>query len=194
MQAKLPDINAAIVTHRNNMLHAFDDGNYSKVLLSWSAINSLLPEDYKVEINSRKFFRLVSENKIIICESCKKDTSYQEIHIENILLSTIQNMLTGKQYEKVWYCPKCNKENIFDQKQIKLVKFQEPYYTEVIPEPPLKQFGLSDRSSYDTKFKQWFIRALDEIESKIGKYRADYLAQEASGENVPILDEEHESQ
>ena len=194
MQAKLPDINAAIVTHRANMLHAYDFGDYSKVLLSWSAINSLLPEDYKVEINSAKFYKMIAENKIILCTKCKEQIPYQDITIQNILLTAIQTMITNRKYERIWICPKCNYDNIFDQNQIKLVRFEEPFYTEVIPEPPKRQFGISDRATYNNKFKIWFARALDEIESKIGKYRADYLAQEATDGNLPVIEEAHEKE
>ena len=176
------------------MLHAFDDRNYTKVLLDWSAINSLMPEEYKVEINTKKFYELIAENKVITCNKCQaNDIKFQDIKIIQVLLTPIQTMITQKKYESIWYCPKCGFDNIFDQRQIKLVKFEEPYYTEVIPDPPKRKFGISDRATYDNQFKVWFARALDEIESKIGKYRADYLAQEAHDGNLPVLEEEHES-
>lgn len=193
MQAKLPDINGALVTHRNNMLHAFDIHDYTKTLISWSAMNALLPKEFKVEIDSDKFNNLMAEQKAIKCDKCKEENEFQKITIQNILLSPLDNMLTNKTHEKMWRCLKCDYENIFNQKQINLIKFEEPFYTGIIPDPPERHFGLVDRSTYIHRFQIWFQRALDEIEFKIGKYRAEYMAQMETINDGQILQVEHES-
>ncbi len=193
IQAKLPDINAAIVRYRNNMLHAFDNGEINTVILSWSGINSLLPEDYQVEINTEKFNKLIAENKIIICDKCNERAPYSDIMIKKVMLSATNSFVTQKNYECIWECPKCNYENIFSYKQIKVVKYKEPYFLGVVPDVPERHFGIGDRSSFKTKFNKWFKIALDEIECKIGKYRADYIAQMEADDVKMGADEEHET-
>lgn len=190
MQAKLPDINAAIVRYRNNFLHAFDNGEPDTVIVSLSAINSLLPEEYKVEINTAKYNQLVAENKIIVCPSCETKSEYQTIKFLDVLLAPISSMITNKKYEKIWICPSCKNEVIFSAKQIRIVKFQQPYYLGVIPDPPVRQNGISDRSTFNVLFRKWFALALDELESKIGKYRADYIAQ-LEADDIKLVDEDH---
>ena len=174
------------------MLHAFDDGNYNTVIISWSAINSLLPDGYKVEINNVKYNQIIKENKIIICSKCNEKIPYQDIKLQQVMLNSITYMVTQKKYEVIWTCTKCKYENIFDEKQIRIVKFKEPYYLEVVHEPPKRNYGISDRTVFDIQFRKWFTFALDEIESKIGKYRADYIAQLES-DGVQIIDEDHET-
>lgn len=191
MQAKLPDINAAIVRYRNNMLHAFDNKEVNTVIFSWSGINSLLPDDYQVEINSEKYNKLVSENKVIACSKCEEKTPYNEVTFQTLLLPTVSSMVSQKTHETVWQCPKCNHENLFKFKQIKIVKYKEPYFLGVIPDPPERHFGITDRSSFNAKFNKWFKVALDEIECKIGKYRADYIAQMESDDVKLGEDEDH---
>jgi len=191
MQAKLPDINAAIVRYRNNLLHAFDNNEANTVIVSWSAINALLPDDYKVEVNTEKFLKLVAENKIIICSKCEEKIPYQDVKFNDLLLSSVESLITQKKHKHVWNCPKCSFENIFNFKKIKIVKFQQPYYLEVVPEPPTRHLGIVDRSSFDTQFRRWFTLALDEIESKIGKYRADYIAQMEADDMKFVEDEDH---
>lgn len=202
MQAKLPDVNAAIVTHRNQMLHAFNEGRYNTVITSWSAINSLLPEGYKVKIDDHLFQKLIQENKIIICpnKDCTsnaeggKRIKFDDADFHQVLLNPVRNLILQKKYESIWICPSCKTENIFSPKQIRIQKYEEPYYLEVIPSPPKRHFGISDRPMYDTQFRNWYITALNELESKIGKYRADYIAQLEANDTSNVLDVEHEKE
>lgn len=162
------------------------------MIVSLSAINSLLPEEYKVEINTQKYLQLVAENKVIKCDKCNEQSPYQEIKFVNVLLNSVRNLITTKKYEMIWYCPKCEKENIFNSRQVKIVKFQQPYYLGVIPDPPQRHQGLADRTTFNAAFRKWFALALDELESKIGKYRADYIAQ-LEADDVKLVDEDHET-
>lgn len=152
-----------------------------------------MPEDYQVEINTDKYNKLVAENKIIVCPKCEERTPYDAIKIQKVLLSTTSSFITNKNYEYVWVCPKCKNENIFKRQQIKIVKYKEPYFLGVVPDLPERHFGISDRSTFKTKFNKWFKTALDEIECKIGKYRADYIAQMEADDVKLGGDEEHET-
>ena len=109
----------------------------------------------------------------------------------SLLLEPVRAFITAKEYEKVWYCPECKGENIFDHHSVRIQKFQSPFYLGVIPEPPTKRIGIIDRSAFQTQFKAWYGIATDEVESMIGKYRADYLAQMAE-DKIDIPDEEHD--
>lgn len=192
MQAKLPDINAAIVRYRNNMLHAFDNKEVNTVILSWSGINSLLPEDYQVEINTEKYNKLIAENKIIICTKCKERIEYGTVRFQNVMLPAISSFVTQRSHERIWNCPRCRHENIFHRIQVKVVKLREPYFLGVVPDPPQRHFGITDRSAFNPQFNKWFKIALDEIECKIGKYRADYIAQ-MEADDVKLGEEEDHS-
>lgn len=202
MQAKLPDINAAIVTHRNQMLHAFNEGRYNTVITSWSAINSLLPDGYKVKIDDGAFNKLVEENKIINCDNkvcetnndLKPKTKFEDVKMLKVLLTPTRKMILQKDYETIWVCPICKTENLFSPRQVRIQKYEEPYYFEVIPSPPKRRFGISDRTMYDSQFRNWYLNALNEIESKIGKYRADYIAQLELGDASQVLDVDHEKE
>ena len=175
------------------MLHAFDNWEINTVIFSWSGINSLLPEEYQVEINTDKYNKLIQENKIIICNKCSERTPYNDVLIQKVMLNTTASFITRKNYECVWTCPKCKYENIFSHKQIKIVKYKEPYFLGVVPDVPERRFGIGDRSSFKTKFNKWFKVALDEIECKIGKYRADYIAQMEADDVKLGVEEEHET-
>lgn len=192
MQAKLPDINAAIVRYRNDWLHAYSNKEYDIVIVAIDAVNALLPEDYKVEINSKKRNELVQENKIIVC-SCGEVAQWNQVEFQTVRLPAGEQFLLGRLNDKVWTCQKCNKENIFDSTKRKTIKYQEPFYTGIIPEAPTRRFGISNRLTYEREFKDWYRIAIKEIESKIGKYRADYIAQ-MEGDDIDIPDEEHEKE
>lgn len=159
-------------------------------MVSISAVLALLPDGYKVKINTEKYNEMVAENKVITCK-CGEVTQYDQIKIEKLLLATTTAFISQKEYEKYWKCPKCQNYNQFDRNSVKIRKYQMPFYTGFMPEAPTKKPGISDRRKYVKEFKNWYAIAIDELESKIGKYRADYIAQ-LEGDEIDIPEEKHD--
>ena len=191
MQAKLPDINAALVTHRKAAMLAYDRNDFNKAGISFEAIISLLPEDYKPEINTDKYEQMIKSQKKITCRECKKETEFDNIRSFQMLLSTIDSLISRSKTMNVWQCPnnECKSVQPIEGSEIKTIEYTRPFYTKVIPEPPRRE-GLHDRIGFDGIFKKWYDIAFREIENQIGKYRTDYASQ--SDEAVPYQDEEED--
>ena len=179
MQAKLPDLNAALVTHRNAVLHAYDRNEFTKAAISFDAINSLLPDEYKVEINTEKYNQLIASKRTIKCDKCSEVFERGTIKPYKILLTNLESLMVGKRKVIVWDCLKCEHVRPLEGSQAELVIFKQPFYTKVIPEPPRRK-GLHDRIGYTAKFKQWYDIAFREIESQIGLYRTEYASQQSA--------------
>jgi len=142
-------------------------------------MNALLPEDYKVEINTEKYNQLVAEKKTIGCNFCTATPLLKDISLYRLLLPVISQFISEAEYTDVWYCPSCTEQNTFSHEQIKITKFAEPSYFKVVPSPPTKK-GTSNRKAFEHEFKKWFDIVMSEIESQIGAYRADYQAQQST--------------
>ena len=76
----------------------------------------------------------------------------------------------------VWKCPSCKHVRSLKGSQTKLIKFYQPTYFNVLPEPPSRK-GLYDRIGFEAKFEKWYDIACKEIEHQIGLYRTEYAAQ-----------------
>lgn len=202
MQAKLPDINGALVRHRNAIMNAYDSGDFTKAGISFEATIALLPEEYKVEINTEKYNQLVKDRYKIVCTGCMMNVQYKvddetrikqeqsefprsEIKPFEVLVPDIERLITGKKTVLVWQCPSCGIVKPLKGSPTKLIKFHQPSYFKVIPDIPSRK-GFFDRTGFDTKFKEWYDIAFSEIESQIGLYRAEYAQQqEMNDEDLP---------
>lgn len=182
MQAKLPDINAALVTHRKAALNAYDRGDYAKAAIAFQDIIALLPDEYKVEINTEKYNRLIQKKKKIICDECKEAFERSQIIPYELTLSNLDSLILQVRTALVWECPKCKNVRPLEGSNTQTVMFEAPYYFKVIPEPPRRR-GLEDRQGYLYHCKKWYEAVFKEIESQIGRYRADYAAQQDSDDD-----------
>lgn len=177
LQAKLPDINAAIVRYRSKALDALDDDQREIAAICFSAINALLPEDYRIEINTKKYDELVQAKYTITCSKCDKEHPQGNIKPYDLLLTNIEKLITDQRTISVWECPNCNATNDFLHSKKNTTEFQRPFYTKTAPDPPQK-IGLHNRLGYVLRFKKWFEIFVNELEHQIGLYRADYQAQQ----------------
>lgn len=197
MEAKLPDINASIVTHRKAVMNGYDNGDYHKVVISFESIMALLPEDYTPEINTEKYFEKIKGNRLMICDACTTDdkdgkpqpTQHTRETIEpfEMLLSNEDQMLLSQQVCLVWTCPKCDNTRPLVGSSIDNQTFQRPFYTGILPDMPRRK-GLHDRIGYSLRFKEWYRIAFREIEYMIGLYRAEYAAQNPDEDMVNLDD------
>ena len=204
MQAKLPDVNAAIVRYRSQALESAKTHDYDMAIISLSAINADLPEDFKVEINSDKYHSIVKDRKYLLCTVCtetdanpksedfgkKKPTEciLSEVKQFDMEMDWKEQIITGKKQKRVWVCTKCERVNDMNVKNILIKKYQEPFYTKVMPRPPVQKRGIQGRNSFVNEFRKWFSIALSEIESQISRYRTEYAAQQDQ-EEVNILED-----
>lgn len=205
MQAKLPDVNAAIVRYRSKALEAVGDKEYDMAVSCINFINADLPEDFKVQVSTDLYNSIVEDRKIIPCEHCTSkenilkdgkltptgkyiptECSLTEINQYDLELDWLEQILSGQKVKRVWNCTKCGKLNDMDVTKIKIKKYQAPFYLKIMPEAPRRKRGIQGRSSYDNDFKKWFDIAMSEIESQISKYRTEYAAQEAK-EEIKII-------
>ena len=201
MQAKLPDVNAAIVRYRSESLQAIKQPDYDLAVISIAGINADLPEDYKVRVSTSRYNEMMKDRKSIACNFCvspevimedgKPVITGNDISTECILsdvkqfdreLGWQEQILIDRKTERVWICTKCGNSNIMDAGKIKIRRYEEPYYFGVMPSPPVQQRGVRGRNTFDAEFKKWFAIAVSEIESKIGLYRAEYAAQHDEAE------------
>lgn len=187
MEAKLPDVNAGIVTHRKAIMNAYDKGDFIKCAISFDGIMALLPDEYRPEINTEKYYETVREKHIITCDICKTEYQREKIRVFELDLSIEDQCILGIRRCMVWTCLKCENTRPLIGSNTNNEKFQKPFYTGIIPEMPVRE-GLHDRIGYSRKFKEWYQTAFREIENKIGLYRAEYASQNPQ-QSLPNLDD-----
>ena len=187
MEAKLPDVNAGIVTHRKAAMNGYDQGDFIKCAVSFDGIMALLPEDYKPIINSSMYYEKITGKRIITCESCKGQITRDTIEPYELLLSNTDMCIMGTNQCLVWSCPKCMNTRPLVGSSFRNETFQQPFYVGIMPEMPRRK-GMHDRIGYSRKFKDWYQIAFREIEYKIGLYRAEYQRQNPD-EAVPNLED-----
>jgi len=188
VQAKLPDINARLVRHTNSIFNAYDRGDFAKAAISFEAINALLPEDYQVEINSKKYAELLQPIKTFECNHCKKESKETMVKGYDSLLSPIGCLVTKNNTIKVWRCPQCNQQNSFYHTKKFITREDSHGFFKVIPEPPSKK-GMYDRIGHEQRWLKWFDICFREIERQISLYRTEYAAQANSPDVIEDIPE-----
>ena len=63
---------------------------------SLMAINAILPEDYRVEVNTSKYNRAISDSVTIKCLACDVEQSYDGVHTFELYLPADQQIITQK--------------------------------------------------------------------------------------------------
>ena len=188
MQAKLPDINSAIVRHRTGCLVAAAQLNYSLAATEIGAINALLPEDYKVKEDSEEYYNIIKNQDVMVCNYCEKETDFSGLVFYNKAPELTVQLLYKIESISMWNCPHCFKQNPKEGSTRKIRVIQNPFYTGYMPYPPKKaMFG--NEKEYKKQFDKWFDIALNELECKIGLYRTDYAAQQ-DGDAAEFEDED----
>lgn len=177
MQAKLPDINAAWVKERTYFFTCRDMHNWSGMILALYAMNALLPDEYRITVNTRKYDNLIEAKIGYICNYCKEEIPEASIEIKKCLAPLVVSYIAQSETRTFWPCPKCNKENLISQtRQIKET-LEKPYYIKVVPEPPERKRGIQDRRVYPLELQKWSGIFFQELEHQLGLYRAEYINQ-----------------
>ena len=187
MEAKLPDVNAGIVTHRKAVMNGYDQGDFIKCAVSFDAIMALLPEDYKPNINTEQYYEKIKGRKILTCDGCDTQHTREIVEPFEMLLSNQDRCIMGVDQCLVWICPSCSNTRPLIGSAFRNEQYQQPFYTGTMPDMPRRK-GMHDRIGYSRKFKDWYQIAFREIEYKIGLYRAEYQRQNPD-DVVPNLED-----
>lgn len=193
----LIDINTAAITHRNGTLSGITERNYSKVLRHLYCYNAALPVEYQIHIDTAEYNEKAKANMVAQCGFCTSvqtvkvrgvekeqelptETELDKIDFIKILLSGKERFFRNSEYDEIWVCPKCHRDNrradtVFIQSVIK-----QPYYLRCVPEPPIKNAGIMDRTTFDTEFESWASTFLEELEQAAAKFRQEYKPKDQS--------------
>lgn len=195
MQAKLPDLNAAIVRHRSLALEGFKSNDAELAIVSIESINALLPSpegatSYKVEVDTEKYNSLRAETKEIHCHNCGTENLLKSIEQYDLDCDWFEQMLSTVPVSRMWLCGNCKKPNVFSLDDVTVTKNGEPYFYKVMPSAPKRQVGIRGRMTFDSEFQKWFSIAMPEIESQIGIYRTEYASQQESEKEIVYDGEE----
>jgi hypothetical protein len=175
-------VNTAFVNSRRGAIEGIGSTNWDKVfgsLFSWNALLPRMKDDdgnlkYRIRISDIEYQKLTEINSEAQCNKCEAYTDYTKIHVFDLLVPLMVQILSGEKTSKVWICPKCKDENIITETDILENHLQEPYYLGVVPKPPHRKEGLSDRGAYDRKVTAWAWNLIAELEEKSTQFREDY--------------------
>ena len=173
MQSRLPDINTAFNTHRRKVIVSMDQDKFLDSLGALYALNALLPLEYRVVISTRKYLELTRQDLSAQCPRCDNLFDYSKIKPENIIANPTMEMITGTKQQMVWKCTKCKAVNPINKTTFTQTILDKPYYLGVVPDPPKRGDGLSDRFGFAHRCKKWCWQMLYELEEKMAQYRDD---------------------
>jgi len=183
VQAKLPDINHIWIRWRNYGIQCIDQKNYKGSAGAVMEMNALFTDDYRIEISTKKYEQLRANSIMIVCPKCSEQYINHETRKFDLLLPHIDSVLANQKTKVSWQCSKCKNINFLSDSKIIATELQNPFYFKVIRDPP-ERHGTIDRMGWHEKWQVWFFNAMEELEHQLGRYRAEYQAQEESGEMI----------
>ena len=99
-----------------------------------------------------------------------------------VLVSSLEQCLSGKQTTQIWHCPECKTENRLSKTRMIQKVMSLPSFIKVVPEPPQRKDGLTDRKTYHKIFSRWFWQFLDELEAQAANFRDDNWQKDGQSE------------
>lgn len=193
MQSLLVDINTAAITYRRECLQALDRKKYATCFGCIKAMNGLLPKDtedksYRIRISDDDYKAKVTGTTMARCNKCDKEIEREKLQVLDISLPLVTAQVVGYGIEKVWICPMCNDDNLLKDTVIIKNIIPEPFYSQIVPEPPRKKNGLLDQIEYHRKVTEWVWLCLDNLEESFQRYRKDYKPQSWELEMLEEID------
>lgn len=189
-QSLLIDMNSGWYKHKTEVNDGLIKHDYNQVMGALDALNALLPNDYRVIIDTEEY-RLKTKGDLVgLCNFCltelpdpdDKDKTiegptqirYEDIKTMRLLLNKNDQFITGKQYEDFWQCHKCNNLNMNSKTRFRQTILRKPYYLQVVPEPPRKKLGVEGRYNYHEEFAKWARNFMAELNAQAQKFRQEY--------------------
>lgn len=174
-QARLPDVNTSIITYRTKITNAIEAKKWSLMKGYLNSFNGTLPPEYRVIISSIEYNKIAKEDYSYVCQSCAAETLKEEIVVFNLLPNAMERLIYEDMPKKVWICTKCYSiPNELTKTIIKIIKLQNPSFIGVVPDPPDKKRGITDRLQFDVDSEYWGLNLLAEIEERLAKFRDDH--------------------
>ena len=172
-QSRLPDINSAFIRYRSEAIHALQTKNWSAMHGALNGINSLLPVDYQVVISTQDHEQLAKTEITYACGSCSESIDKSNVQVFELMPDSMQSLLHGRTFNKVWNCIKCHSTNMLNTTAISQTMLQNPTYLGIVPDPPERKNGLMDRMKFNIEIERWGWLLLNEEEFKMAKFRDD---------------------
>ena len=174
MQSKLPDLNAYWRDYHKQGKSALDNHDYDTCISCVYSMLALMPDEYRLEVNTDKYNELVRLRSIVVCSECKKENNYDDVEIDDRLVPFDISILLGSKTEKVWICIFCKFENEFTSTKLEKEIRKEPAYFEVIAKPLPTPRGLEGRTFFHSKMVSWWNNAVIEIDHQLALLRTNY--------------------
>lgn len=208
-QSLLIDMNSGWYKHKTEVNDGLKTRSYNQVLGALDALNALLPDEYRIIVDSEEYDERIKANLVALCKHCNTDypdptdktkfiegptqTEHSKLKRLRLLLSSFDQLAEGKKYDYFWCCEKCQGLNQYSKTRFKQKVLKKPYYLQLVPEPPIKHLGIEDRASYHNKFENWARNFLAELNASAQRFRQEYKPKEGEegfGENLDIKDDD----
>ena len=189
-QSLLIDMNSGWYKHKTEVNDGLKTMNYNQVLGALDSLNALLPDEYRVVIDSDDYNEKIKGNLLAMCPSCVTDypdpndrtkvltlptqTEHTRLKKLRLLLPKMDQIARGKKYNDYWECPKCFTLNDLSKTRFKQRILKKPFYLQVVPDPPKRHLGIEDRGTYHIKFAGWARLFLAELNASAQRFRQEY--------------------
>ena len=195
----LPDISYNFGFFRTLGVNCLQAKDYTGAIAALYTLNSCLGNEYMITINTKQFNESTRNLDAFICNNCtmvvdkivnkgeedehvkhleiQREVVLSEVHIVDVELLEIDQILFNNKTMKVWTCPYCNKINELNQtKKIHNERVQ-PFFLKVVSEPPVPNTYMRTRLGFPQKIEAWFYNFLEEITWQEYLYRTEYQNQ-----------------
>jgi len=167
--SRLPDINSAFTKHRDVIIRALKDRDFSTVLGELNAYNGLLPIKKRIRISSDEYAEQTKTQVWFLCE-CGEKTPYDDTYQFAKTLNAYQTLIRGKCKVEVWRCMHCNKVTEIAETKIRQDVIQHPVFLQVVPDPP-RLDQIYSMYEYQRAFVLWAWAFLGELDHWAAEYR-----------------------
>lgn len=193
-QSRLIDVNTAAIKYRNAIDEGLASQNYSKVFGACYSLNALLPnapendgrQKYRITISDLMYARFTHYDVMITCTECKEQTKFSEIHVFELSIPMIVQIISRPKSEKSWVCPSCHSLCVLSESDMTEKTLKEPYFLRVVPKIPKRSDGILDRTNYHQQVVQWVIRFRTEWEASMAQFRDDNWQKKGSEYNDDV--------
>lgn len=203
----LPDISGRFNQWTAYSTKCLEMKNYLGAAAALNNMNALLDEDHRVTVNTRQYLDMINEETLYLCNYCKEkkkhiinkgedderieiteeksEIPHSKIKVFDYTNLLIDSIISNNKTHKAWVCPTCDKVNKLKDTIIIQPEKELPFYYGVVPEPPVRKAGVSNRFGFDDKFRKWFYNYNEELEHALMIYRIEYIQQH--GEDMTDL-------
>ena len=193
-QSRLPDINNAFVSYRNEFKTSMTKKEFKSATGSLFTMNSLLPLEYRVRISSDEYIRLSKTHRYKQCLVCKKEIDEEDSPVEEIQNNVIDEFLFDQKSQRLWHCPECKAWNKIELTPRINQVLDSTMVFGVVPNQPRRQNGIasvtpahndsgmvmSNAKRFEQEMEVWLWLFNQEIEERIAQYRDDNWQKEQS--------------